>query len=458
MRRPSLYFGVRRLVAAFELATTLWPDSKAATSRRTPKLAELLSQLLLLAFCLLCPLLASAQGKLAAGVGRADITPPVGTPLAGYGGRAGKPSTGVHDPTEARALIIDNGVEKIAFLSVDHLGYDHAMVERVRSIASSATQIAPDRIFVMSSHTHAGGGAYLEIFPILAGRYDPKIRAFYEERAAEALVRANSNLKPARIAIGAGEARGISRFRSKWPPDGPVNAEVGVIRIDSAATGKPLAVLMNFAAHPTVLGSKNFEFSADFVGYARRAVETMLGGDVMALFANGAQGTIAPHAFQGNTEWERAENVGTILAAEVLKVALMLKPQESVEIKLARTVFDIKPQPPQGFPAAVRFPPAYTTEVNAISFDNRVAFVTIPGELSSILNNQVKERGRLLGFEKTFLLGLTNDALGYIITEDEYRHKTYEASISLFGPNFGSFITNEAFTALEKLRPVEKKP
>ena len=418
--------------------------------------------LLPFAFCLLpFALLLSAEpakAQLVAGVGKAEITPPVGTPLAGYGARAGKPSTGVHDPTEARALIIDNGVEKVAFVSVDHLGYDHAMVERIRSIASAATEIKPDRIFVMSSHTHAGGGAYLEIFPILAGRYDPKIRAFYEERAAEAIVRANRDLKPARIAVGAGEARGISRFRSKWPPDGPVYPEVGVIRIDSAATGKPIAVLMNFAAHPTVLGAKNFEFSADYVGYARSALEKMMGGEVMAIFANGAQGTIAPHAFQGNTEWERAENVGTILAAEVFKVSLMIKPQETTEIRLARATFDIKPQPPTGFPAGVPFPPAYTTEVNAISFDNRVAFVTIPGELSSILNLQIKERGRLLGFEKTFLLGLTNDALGYIITEDEYRHKTYESSISLFGPNFGSFITNEAFAALEKLRPVERKP
>ena len=66
----------------------------------------------------------------------------------------------------------------------------------------------------------------------------------------------------------------------------------------------------------------------------------------------------------------------------------------------------------------------------------------------------------MLGFEKTFLLGLTNDAVGYILSEDEYRHKTYESTISLFGPNFGSFITNEAFASLEKLRPaapVEKK-
>src|SRR5436853_1213873 len=281
-----------------------------------------------------CVVSASAQGKLTAGVGKSDITPAVGTPLAGYGARLGKPSTGVHDPTEARALVIDNGAEKIAFLSVDHLGFDHAMIERIRDLVYKATNLAPDHLFVMSSHTHSGGGAYLELFPILAGRYDAKVRDAYSERAAQAVIAANQTMKAARIAFGAGEARGISRFRSTWPPNGPVDPEVGVIRVDAADTGRPMAVLMNFAAHPTVVGDKNFEFSADYVYYARRAIEGMIGGDVMAIFANGAQGTVAPRAFQGKDEWQRAENVGTILAAEVYKVMLMIAPQDAVGIRL----------------------------------------------------------------------------------------------------------------------------
>ena len=219
---------------------------------------------------------ASAQGKLTAGVAKSDITPAVGTTLAGYGARRAQPSTGVHDPTEARALIIDNGTEKIAFVSVDHLGFDHGMVERIRGIASEATQIRPDHIYVMSSHSHSAGGAYMEMLPLLAnslaGKFDPKIRSFYEQRTADAIIAANKTLKPARIALGAGEARGISRFRSSWPPDGPVDPEVGLIRVDSVATGKPMAVLMNFAAHPTILGADNMTFSADFVGYARNAL------------------------------------------------------------------------------------------------------------------------------------------------------------------------------------------
>jgi len=396
-----------------------------------------------------------------AGVAKTDITPPIGTPLAGYGARRAQPSTGVHDPTEARALILDNGTEKLALVSVDHLGFDHGMVDRIRASASAATQISPDHIFIMSSHTHSGGGAFMEMLPllanVLAGKFDLKIRALYEQRTAEAIIDANKTMKPVRIGFGAGEARGISRFRSSWPPNGPVDPEVGVIRVDSATTGKPLAVLINFAAHPTVLGAENMTFSADFVGYARDALEKMAGGAAMAIFANGAQGTIAPHAFQGDDAWQRAENVGTILASEAFKVMLMIKLQDSVDIKLVRTPLTLKIVPTSVFPPAMSYPPGYESEINAISFDNRIAFVAIPGELGSILNFQVKERGKMLGFEKTFLLGLTNDALGYIITEDEYRHKTYESTISLFGPTFGSFIANESFQLLERLRPVEKK-
>ncbi|HWQ34476.1 MAG TPA: neutral/alkaline non-lysosomal ceramidase N-terminal domain-containing protein [Blastocatellia bacterium] len=413
--------------------------------------------LLLAVIVLPCAAQDAGAKRLLAGAGKADITPPVGTPLAGYGGRLGKASTGVHDPCEARALIIDNGAEKIAFVSVDHLGFDHSMVTRVRELAAEKAGLAPERIFVMSSHTHSGGGAYLEPFPILAGKFNPKIRDFYSERAAEAVIAAAKNLKPARLAIGAGSAPGLSRFRSNWPPhamaDKTIDPEVGVLRVDDAAKGKPMAVLFNFAAHPTVLGEKNFQFSADYVGYARTKLEQMLGGEVLAIFANGAQGTVAPRPFQGSDEWQRCENMGTILAAEVFKVIHMIRPQEWMELRFTRTPLTLKSQLPPKMPVRINLPETSVSEMSAIAFDRKYAFVTIPGELSSILNQQVKERGRLLGFESTFLLGLTNDAVGYIITEDEYRHGTYESSISLFGPAFGSFITNEAFQALEKIKP-----
>ena len=91
--------------------------------------------------------------------------------------------------------------------------------------------------------------------------------------------------------------------------------------------------------------------------------------------------------------------------------------------------------------------------MNLLNIGN-AQILTIPGEALPNIGFYLK---RKMHGRHNLLFGLTNDALGYIITEDEYRHKTYESTISLFGPAFGSLIANESFQLLEKLRPVEKK-
>jgi hypothetical protein len=62
---------------------------------------------------------------------------------------------------------------------------------------------------------------------------------------------------------------------------------------------------------------------------------------------------------------------------------LMNKPQDTVEIKLVRTPLMLKIVPTSVFPPGMEYPPSYESEINAISFDNRVAFVAIPGELEA---------------------------------------------------------------------------
>jgi hypothetical protein len=60
---------------------------------------------------LLIPILSSADLKV--GIGKVDITPPIGTPSAGYMERKGEGMQGIHDPLLAIALFIDNGEKKI---------------------------------------------------------------------------------------------------------------------------------------------------------------------------------------------------------------------------------------------------------------------------------------------------------------------------------------------------------
>ena len=53
------------------------------------------------------------------GIAQADISPPVGTPSAGFAGRG--PLTALHDPLYATALVLSDGKRSAALLACDLL-------------------------------------------------------------------------------------------------------------------------------------------------------------------------------------------------------------------------------------------------------------------------------------------------------------------------------------------------
>jgi hypothetical protein len=138
------------------------------------------------------PTLGSAA--LYVGVGKADITPPIGTPSAGYTDRSGEGMQGSHDPLFAIALFIDNGEKQIVFCSVDHLGFTYEMVQEIIQKVHLVPRLKQSEIYIASSHTHSGGGAYLN-FPLvgesLAGPYDSEVTKFYVEKTVEAITQSS---------------------------------------------------------------------------------------------------------------------------------------------------------------------------------------------------------------------------------------------------------------------------
>lgn len=92
-------------------------------------------------FVLFVAVAVSAFGEtLRVGIGKAEITPPIGTPSAGYTSRKGAGMKGVHDPLLAIALFIDNGEKKIVLCSVDHLGFTFDMCQEVIKKNSSKSR------------------------------------------------------------------------------------------------------------------------------------------------------------------------------------------------------------------------------------------------------------------------------------------------------------------------------
>ena len=101
-------------------------------------------------FLIVVPLLSALE----VGIGKSDITPPIGVPSAGYTDRRGEGMEGVHDPLLAIALFIDNGDKKVVFCSVDHLGFTSDMVQEITEKVHAETFFAQCEIYIGSSHTH----------------------------------------------------------------------------------------------------------------------------------------------------------------------------------------------------------------------------------------------------------------------------------------------------------------
>src|ERR1700688_4355117 len=94
---------------------------------------------------LLIPVLASA---LTVGVGKTDITPPIGTPSAGYMERKGAGMEGIHDPLLATALFIDNGEQKIVFCNVDNMGFMTDMFDAVKKLVHQEPGLSTCEIYL----------------------------------------------------------------------------------------------------------------------------------------------------------------------------------------------------------------------------------------------------------------------------------------------------------------------
>lgn len=412
---------------------------------------KIMNKILFLLLTLLLPHLSHAT--LNVGIGKADITPPIGTPSAGYPERKSEGMEGIHDPLLAIALFIDNGEKQIVFCSVDHLGFTYEMVQDIFQQVHTIPKLEQSEIYIASSHTHSGGGAYLNIPLIgesLAGPYNEKITQFYIKKTVEAIIQASQNLIPAKMGIGYGKVENLSKYRGLWPTDITPFPEVAVIKV-TKLDGTPLAVLFNYALHPTVLKSQNRLFSSDFVGNARSHLQTLLGSDLQPIYFNGAQGDVIPVIINEEDRFASCEQLGRSLAETVEHIWNEIEVKDSLTIKTERESYQFKPQPT---PFGLQLPlDQYNTEMNIIVLNQLHAFMTIPGELSTIYDQRFKEMGKRLGYSHVSIFGLTNDAHGYIILPDSWQHKTLEAGLSFGGENYGNLTQNRAEVLLKNNAP-----
>jgi len=269
-----------------------------------------------------------------AGVARADITPPVGVDLCGYGARPG-PSTGFHDDLVATALYLSDGSAEVFVLACDLVGLHHDNVAALRRDIEERTGVAQASILIGCSHTHAGPATpcirYL-------GNTDPA----YFARLLRTLVTTAGEARQRAVPARAGWARadlrvGINRRQARGGQiilgvnDGGTTAPyVDVLSVETRA-GTPLARLFSHAAHAVALGGDNTLISADWPGAARRGIEAETPG-VRAMFLQGCCGNINC----GERGWEGVANQGRAAAEAVAQAVARTVFSDRVQVGAAR--------------------------------------------------------------------------------------------------------------------------
>ena len=347
--------------------------------------------------------------ELSAGVARVEITPPVGFPMGGYAARQGA-STGIHDPLFATILLLKAEGGSVAIVSCDVLSFP---AERILALARERK--LADHVLIAATHNHSGPITWRD------KSWPSPDRPWYaeaENKILSAIEEASKKMFPARIAAGFGEIY-LGHNRRKVPADGkvtmfwrnaeraptsPIDPTVGVIRVDDE-TGKPRAVLVNYACHAVVLGPDNRQISADYPGYLRKRIESELPG-ALSLFVQGGAGDINPYLDKqpvAENGFGEAEKTGNALAEEVLKIAAKLKPAANTSAKL-QAIAEVK-EFRDRWDATKTIKAGLTT----LLLNNNIAIATIPGEPFVDLQIALRDKSEVAN---TFLFGYTFSAGG----------------------------------------------
>ncbi|MBI4557297.1 MAG: neutral/alkaline non-lysosomal ceramidase N-terminal domain-containing protein [Candidatus Hydrogenedentes bacterium] len=258
--------------------------------------------------------LSSSPGALQAGWGSALLTPKAGTPLAGYGDRKGKSSTGVHDDVYAKALALSDGKDMAVLVGTDLLIVPENVADLVRQKVTSQTSLTPSDILFNASHDHSGPGAWGPGYAAkqFGGTYDEDVMKALADGITTAILDACALLKPAAVAFGSIQVP--EHIRNRTRDSGTVDPELSYMVVQREDGRR--CYLASYSAHPTVLGGGNMEVSGDYPGYLQRYIEGQTGQ--FAMYLGGAVGSMGPRAPDGPDGFAKAQAMGESLAKKIL--------------------------------------------------------------------------------------------------------------------------------------------
>lgn len=355
------------------------------------------------------------------GIATADITPPLGVMLAGYGSRKDGADEVGH-PLRAEALACkDADGNAWVLVTSDVVGYPMELVERVRAVAAKALGLAPEAICISATHTHSGPAAVRAYLAELSDVDHQYRKDILEPQLAQVIIDACSATEPGTFEVAMTEAPDLASNRrvlgddgtatNDWQdPDGNHTGyfDSSVMLIGVRRPGGELAALLvNYGVHPVALGPRSLAISTDYPGYMKDTIEQCHAGTT-ALYALAGGGNINPRdCIKVGPDHPR--KMGEALGEIVCQAIPNLEPVAAGPVASHRQPWTMisQRQWPEGSGRSKG--DEITSEIMALRAGD-LAIATVPGELFSEYVAMIRKASPL---PHTAVVSMANASIGY---------------------------------------------
>jgi len=432
----------------------------------------------------------AAEKGLRVGEGVADITPPIGTELAGFHKPPGKErrSASVRQPASARALVFANtATNPFVIVSLDICAVSQEFCQEVRQKIAAPSGIPVENIRIGATHTHS--------MPTLRyfrqwGRLPEDYRKMVAAQIVEAVERAVKDMVPAKLFLGKERVIGASHnrtskefktdeFFTKQSNDDErwLDTTLHALHFVREENGRNI-LWYQFSAHPVCYADETS--GPDFPGLVASKMKAQAG--LSPSFLQGHCGDVN----SGTNNRGDAEVVSDAVVKALRQAMKSARPVEVNEIRLATGLFhaplDIELHKRQL--AEYRADPAqctkgpwvdaefarewheamskwdvakssYATPISALRLGD-VALFFHPGELYSVYGLTLR---RDSPFPDTLVVGYVDDLIGYVPDPKAYAAGEYSAmvvpkimSLPCYKPEVGRALTAAGLDLLRKLK------
>lgn len=456
----------------------------------------------------------SATAGIKAGFAERDITPEIG--MEQPGGYHKSFHRSVHDPCKVRAVVFDDGQQRVAIVGVDTLIVPADLVRRCRQAVQEKCGLPGQALMIAASHSHSSGplgmvqpGEFDHASPLVqklayeqSSAADPKYLAQVQSAVVEAVCAADAQRAEVVCGFGRGHEDQVAfnrRFRMRnglshthpgqGNPEilevaGPTDPEVGVIGVWDKQD-KLIGCVVNYTCHATTSPGGA---SANYIYYLEQVIRGALGDDAVVVFTAGASGDVtqvdnlSPYKLRSGEQ--SARFVGGRIGAEAVKVLLSVERTDRATTAACSKMLEIprrKPRPEKVqqalalvsdppekadsteltfaketllLDAKLQEEPVAQVEVQAIQVGPAV-LVSNPAEYFCQYGLDIKAGS---SFPLTWAVSLANGCVGYVPTEEALgeRGGGYETRLTSYSnliPSAGRTIADEGIALTKRLTP-----